>query len=436
MKTAKPTLIELQEKIEVIAAINIEVLNLASAKELKEYAKHIVPNSSKLAKDELIKGLLEVTKSARQRQIKADELKQFELATEAEKDLIAKYEERITKEIQLNEVQLPDSVLIAIDSKGVATNDETNATNLGVHLYKEIKSMVNKLMSSKGGQYIPTNLGGIAARLSAQEKHEYPIITTRKSRRTDYLKAIEACYQRDNDLAYPDTLKDNIQSFKSMMYAAFKQEVVDYDHTYKSGVAEKNEYRLEIDAVNLLTEFVKVLKTPQHHKWTEIVKALVFVTGRRPSEILCSAEFEVIDNRHLSFKGQAKRRQNFNPNEVLIIPTLIDTSLVMSAFNYLIEKNKRQPYDVNDHQGSLSMCDKKTSKELSRSYTNYKAKDYRSMYGELTYLAYAPNETSQSIWFTQVLGHGEGQVATSASYVRYYLPSDKVQEFKNIVLSN
>lgn len=436
MKTQKPSIIELQEKIEVVAAISFEVLNLASAKDLKEYAKYIVPNSSKLAKEDLIKGLLEVTLSARQKLIKADELKQVELATEAEKDMIAAYQERLNKESMLNTEQLPDSVLIALDSAGNVTNDETNATNLGVRLYKEIKLMVNLLMSSRGGKFIPTQLGGIAARTASLEKSNYPVITTRKSRRTDYLKALEACFQQDVATPFPDTLKDTIQSFKSIMYAAFHHEVVGSNREYKISVDNNNESRQEFDAATLFNIFLKVLETPEKFKWTEIVKALAFFTGRRTSEILCSAEFTVVDNHHLSFKGQAKRRQNFNPDESFTIPTLVDTGLIMAAFNYLIGKGKRQLYNVNDHQGSLEMCSKKTGKELSRSYNDYTAKDYRAMYGELTYLVYAPNKIGQTKWLTNVLGHGESAAATTSSYVKFFLPDEKVESFKNLVLSN
>nr|WP_292746726.1 protelomerase family protein [Nostoc sp. NMS4] len=138
----------------------------------------------------------------------------------------------------------------------------------------------------------------------------------------------------------------------------------------------------------------------------------------------------------LTFKGQAKRRANFNPDEVLEVPTMVNTFLVLAGLNRLAEIGRKYDYDVNDHVNCMAICDKKTSKEISRdSKDSFSPKELRAIYGELTYKVFANESTSQNIWFQQVLGHGENQTETANSYIKYYIPETEVENLKSMVFS-
>lgn len=432
----KLTAQEIQTKLEQVASISIEALQLTTAKELKDLCRGIVHNWSKLTKADMVTALLEVTKSIRDRIVKVEEIKQLEQLTDAETELIKKYEERFEIEHQNIERKLPDSALVALNWYGNKSESELHPINIGVKIYKEIKATVNTAVIENQADKIPVVIGGYAANLASNERATYPSVTTRKSRKTDYLKAIQASFENDKDIAYRDTLENAISAFRNMMHQAFKSEVVEYHNTYKSEVSAKNFDREVVDYSKLIIWAKTVLNNPEKYKWTEIVKALSFSIGRRPSEILCSGQFTVIDSHHLTFKGQAKRRANFNPDEVLEVPTMVNTSLVLAGLNRLAEKDRKYEYDVNDHVSCMAICDKKTSKEISRdSKDSFSPKELRAIYGELTYKVFANESTSQNIWFQQVLGHGENQTETANSYIKYYIPETEVENLKSMVFS-
>jgi hypothetical protein len=65
-------------------------------------------------------------------------------------------------------------------------------------------------------------------------------------------------------------------------------------------------------------------------KWSDIAAALAVVTGRRISEVLKTARFELVSTYSVMFVGAAKRRQESLPLQ-FEIPTLVEASLVIDA---------------------------------------------------------------------------------------------------------
>ena len=69
-------------------------------------------------------------------------------------------------------------------------------------------------------------------------------------------------------------------------------------------------------------------------RWSQIAAGLAVVTGRRISEILKTAQFDLVSPYSVMFTGAAKRRNESIPL-TFEIPTLVEASLVIDAISRL-----------------------------------------------------------------------------------------------------
>ena len=72
----------------------------------------------------------------------------------------------------------------------------------------------------------------------------------------------------------------------------------------------------------------------QSHTWSDIAAGLTVVTGRRISEVLQTASFQLVSQYSVLFVGAAKRRHESVPLE-FEIPTLVEAPLVLDAISRL-----------------------------------------------------------------------------------------------------
>jgi len=182
---------------------------------------------------------------------------------------------------------------------------------------------------------------------------------------------------------------------------------------------------------------------------------LCLLTGRRPFEIFCTAEFSLVKNGRktsnelLRFKGQAKTRSAKNSRDNYIIPVLHKSKLLLKHFNRFRE--------INPHTG-------KSNKKFNRATsgrgmnrilidlfgsnwpTDAKlvAKQLRPLYAEMAYkksitvptdyidgrpenwtdiqFAQDSNFSTKNLYLSQILGHSVWDITTSNSYQHYRLP--------------
>lgn len=76
-------------------------------------------------------------------------------------------------------------------------------------------------------------------------------------------------------------------------------------------------------------------------QWREVALSLMIATGRRQSEIMCSASFDFHDDNHVYFSGQLKRH-NDEEVESFLIPTLVNANAVIEGLNWLESRGKRE----------------------------------------------------------------------------------------------
>lgn len=432
----KLTLDQKQEKLEKIAGYSIQVLTMASNAELTDLCRGLVSNHSKMSKADKVAALHDVTIAIRER---------------AEKIL----ETQVLKE----SLEIDEKLLEAIEaSKIVVENNRTlqpltesanpdNATNLGIALYAQIKSIVTELCLVDRFYKYESYISNLALETIVNESATKSL-STLSSRRTDYIKAIKASLNCDNDVKFVEELALAVDFFESRIQKALSKTVSATNSKYAEKVKASNLSRTEIVASDILKGAITVLSNPTEYKWTETVRALGLVTGRRPSEIVCSARMLKVSEHWMSFQGQAKRRGSFDPSYQYPIPVLCKPELIENGFEYLKEADRRFTYDSSTsetHTKSLQVAGDKVSKELSRAVVDdLTMKDLRAIYENLTYeifsrlestKEYIPgiNEPTDTAWAAYVLGHYGSDQTTAHSYTRFYIPAIELDAARSIL---
>ena len=173
--------------------------------------------------------------------------------------------------------------------------------------------------------------------------------TTLQNYKSDVLKLLESWL--DNDFfghdwkPFYDTYKRAIdQGFKDVVNRRKKQ-------TQASTIA-RQEVTLKIQCCPAILEARQILsslKNSDKRKWRHVVWALMLATGRRPSEILCTGEFQTIGNDYqVLFSGQLQKHGE--ESAPYPIPTLVSAKLVVAGMKWLENHGKRDcdtPAQVN-----------------------------------------------------------------------------------------
>jgi hypothetical protein len=432
---------ELTARLEKIASTPVSVLELASGAELNELCKGVVSGFSRLNKQQKIAALLEASKeireaadAARKAEQHRLELEQLEQTRKAQDAVLEAYEAKLRAEAQLLR-PVSDADLVAMDRYGESTPDFLNPVNVGLDLYQRVKAEVIRLTDDRKTEMIPEMIGTVASTLAAREARLYPVVSTRKRRRTEYLASLEAALATDPAPAYPDVVKRCVDSLRRQLEASFKDEVIALDQEYKSRLLQQKATRVEVDPLPHLERAYAILKDPSGKKWDALAYALAVATGRRMAEVTCTGDFTVLDSNRVLFKGQLKAGEE-RAKVGYDIPTLLPADLVVSGLEALKATGKRLEY-TDDHRLCTKLADKRFSSGIQRymSPLGMTFKDVRAIYAAVCAAVFKPEWTAENEYFRQILGHGEQSTATADSYLKFYVPSEKLPALKNFIES-
>jgi hypothetical protein len=153
----------------------------------------------------------------------------------------------------------------------------------------------------------------------------------------------------------------------------------------------------------------------------DVILGLSALTGRRVAEIACTAEITVLSHDRILFKGQlkTKTRGDLPPYE---IPVLCDSALIVKALAMLREK---QPELIGCSELFHNRSSKALSIRVKRHFEMFfpepKAKDLRSIYGELSYALLDDSSIAKMRYMSDILGHGVNDNLTGQSYLDFYI---------------
>ncbi|MDZ4877482.1 MAG: hypothetical protein CLLPBCKN_006917 [Chroococcidiopsis cubana SAG 39.79] len=308
----------------------------------------------------------------------------------------------------------------AKEIKAVQIKEESDPLYaMGLHIFKTIKSYSTEDRNTR--QQL---ISRYAAQLIARETSEFPNIKTRRNRKNGYLST--AFEERVNQEPENEDLYESLKFLKDLIDTAWSAEVSEFTQNYRNKVTDldADETTEPIDPRSLLEEANKVLSSNTVDDWRSIVKALCLVTGRRPSEILVTANFQKISEYAVIFTGQLKAKREIRTmnmpervNEKIIIPTLATIEQIENGINLLTKEGRRK--DPGDNY--IKTCEN-VDKQYSSSFSQFMKgsgqtlKDMRKVYAVTTYELFG-QKANKLKWFARILGHKT--LDASQSYVKF-----------------
>lgn len=168
--------------------------------------------------------------------------------------------------------------------------------------------------------------------------------------------------------------------YKDAINAGFEDVAIIQKKQIKSSVTTRQEIQIKVHccpAILKAREILSSLNSYDKRRWRDVTWALMLATGRRQSEVLCTARFETTENQHqVLFSGQLlKHGDDIDPYP---IPLLVPANYVMAGMKWLKSNGKRDcetPAEVTD----------KYSKELGEKVRQLIKKYFTVKEGSWTY---------------------------------------------------
>ncbi len=162
-------------------------------------------------------------------------------------------------------------------------------------------------------------------------------------------------------------------------------------------VAKEAVQKLEADYGNKIIENIGSLKLVEDpdslikagrllllsDSYVALAAGLMLLTGRRPTEILKTAEFKVETRNTLLFRGQLKRKEGEPDPKWFSIPVLADANIVCTALRVLREKRNFSHLTIRQVTKLCTKEFKKVCKERLPPAEN--PKDLRAIYALLSH---------------------------------------------------
>lgn len=216
-------------------------------------------------------------------------------------------------------------------------------------------------------------------------------------------------------------------AFKSLSNQRYKTSKENLKHRYDDAV--------EIQVSQLVAWATdRVTNLPEKSSgWSEVAIAVMILTGRRQSEVMCSAQFETTDSdSHLMFSGQLKRHIE-GEVPAFEIPVLGQAANgVVEAVKWLEEHGKRESTPRAAHnrfsrylnEKAKSVCGYivspksnwyETTNKKGKSADRRKCHLFRQIYGQVAIEVFYPREKGMGRKAKSILGEIMGHADTATS---------------------
>ena len=252
---------------------------------------------------------------------------------------------------------------------------------------------------------------------------KYSTIGSRKSTYSAYRKFI-----RNSPLA------DNVKDETLKILKLTKDEATTYKRDKKIKVTLKLKNLRDIkDMEGYIETGISLIKKPSY---IEKILGFCCVTGRRPAEIGCSADFSFVDINHLEFSGQLKTKND--ELKSYVIPCLMNTSDFLRYWLVFREQHTKNVIDKKEHSlndfystemtkkfnssyaKDMSMRTKKYFKKfLGEDVTTY---NLRHTYATIATMKF--NNMNESLYHddkfrAKILGHNERDLVSVDTYKQF-----------------
>ena len=272
-----------------------------------------------------------------------------------------------------------------------------------------------------------------------------------------YCQAQKAYYEQtcQEKAKNPDSWKNTAASYMSQIRRAIGawQETIDLDETNsypqqtKAGVvnqhlallymnypsdfhkqrmaptnARKQEQRRNLETIGDVEAYqARIDELLESREWRELAAGLIAATGRRPSEILKTAQFEQIGKYEVAFSGQLKTKGE--EREAYSTYTLVESANVIDGLARLrrmseikaVRKQTLAQMDSGKNSTLNSIIRESFEGFISPPYgeKQLSAKNLRASYAAIAIYLFCPWKQSTNQFITERLGHTSDATATN-----------------------
>lgn len=253
--------------------------------------------------------------------------------------------------------------------------------------------------------------------------NKYITIGSRKTTYSEYRKFIKnSC------------LIDDIKNQALKILKLTKNEACDYRDNKKVQVYSKlNNLKVIKDIEGYIETGISLIKQPSY-----IDKILGFccVTGRRPAEIGCSADFSFVNIENLNFTGQLKTKSY--ELKSYVIPCLMNTSDFLRCWRDFREQHTKNVIDKQEHSlndfysteltkkfnssysKDMSMRVKKYFKNfLGDEVTTYNLRHIYATIATMKFNNMSDNLIHDDVFRAKILGHDENDLDSVNTYKQF-----------------
>lgn len=253
--------------------------------------------------------------------------------------------------------------------------------------------------------------------------NKYITIGSRKTTYSEYRKFIKnSC------------LIDDIKNQALKILKLTKNEACDYRDNKKVQVYSKlNNLKVIKDIEGYIETGISLIKQPSY-----IDKILGFccVTGRRPAEIGCSADFSFVNIENLNFTGQLKTKSD--ELKSYVIPCLMNTSDFLRCWRDFREQHTKNVIDKQEHSlndfysteltkkfnssysKDMSMRVKKYFKNfLGDEVTTYNLRHIYATIATMKFNNMSDNLIHDDVFRAKILGHDENDLDSVNTYKQF-----------------
>lgn len=265
------------------------------------------------------------------------------------------------------------------------------------------------------------SLDGVKARLEEERnylEHNYNTINSLKNGFTVYRN-----YLRQNIETVEDKPNELLDVCLHELRLTTEQQKEFSRNKYSDIKQNKSNLRL---IYNVEDYIEKNLEMISKGSMFDKILGLAGLTGRRTSEIGCTAVINKVDDYTALFRGQLKTK---NRTDVVPynIPLLCKYSLVNKTFKEIRSSFSRY---IDDPAKFHSCCSSKLSRNVKRHYVDLfeetpKAKDLRAIYATICFRKFNEKlenkHIDRDVYYSKILGHSEEDITTCGSYVDFYI---------------
>lgn len=252
--------------------------------------------------------------------------------------------------------------------------------------------------------------------------NNYSTIGSRKNTYSKYRMRLENSNLKEE-------LKLEIKKF-------FRLDKEERDQFKQDGILQVNNDHLNLRTIKDVGGYIEMgISLIKSSSYVEKILGFCSLTGRRPAEIGCSADFSPIDITHLEFSGQLKTRGT-DSLKPYVIPCLMNTNEFLRCWQdfrkqhtkNLIDKDKNKLDDFS----SVQLADKfhnSYSKDMSMRVKKYfrnfvtgeiQTKNLRAIYGCIAMSKFNKDTNkSNQRYLAEILGHSDNDLNTANSYIDF-----------------